>query len=253
MSDRRWWRRAQAARALGLIGERRAFDGLVAALDDSHEEVRAAAVESLGRLGDPRAVAALLARLPQQSRHQRVRIIEALRELGREAGPEILEYARRQTESLPLVADVIVLTMGTRAVDDLVHWCDDERPDTRAAAIGALGTIGLDDRTYYYALKALGDGDADVRAMAARALGRSGRVDAARYLAQHLDDDWTVAAHAARALGGLAASGLQVLKDRAAGEGPAAALAQQMLLEMRSRVARQPAGAGRVSVHGLAS
>ena len=253
LSDRRWWRRADAARALGLIGERSAWAGLIAALDDAHEEVRASAVESLGRLADPRAVPELLARMPHQSRHQRVRIVEALRALGREAGPQLLEYARGHAESLPLVADLLVLTVGSAAVDDLVTWCDDERPDTRAAAIGALGSIGLDDRTYYYALKLLGDPDRSVRAMAARALGRSGRVDAAPYLAQHLDDDWTVAAHSARALRGLAASGLRLLEDRALGEGPGAALARQMVWEAGARLGRRRTSAVRPGVPGLAA
>ena len=239
LTHRHWWLRAGAARALGLIADPSAYEGLVAALDDAHDEVRAAAVEGLGRLGDARAVSELVARLPSQSRHQRVRIIEALREIGRAAGPQILEYARQHVESLPLVGNVLALTSGPVAVADVTNWCGHDRADVRAAALGALGTIGLDDRTYYHALKALGDPDPTVRAMAARAVGRSGRGDAARYLARHLDDDWAVAGQSARALRDLGPDGLRRLEISAASGGPAAGLARQMLWEASVRGVHQ--------------
>lgn len=54
-------------------------------------------------------------------------------------------------------------------VDPLLQWCTDSRSDVRAAALGALGSIGLDNRSYDVALRALGDADPQARAMAARA------------------------------------------------------------------------------------
>ena len=98
----------------------------------------------------------------------------------------------------------------------------------RAAALDALGSIGLDDRSYY-ALRALGDADPHVRAMAARALGRARREDAASYLAPRLDDDWLPAAQAAGARRRLGQRGLAVLQARADDEGQAGDLARQML------------------------
>jgi len=85
-------------------------------------------------------------------------------------------------DRLTLVGDILAVTAGTAAAADLMSWSNANDPQVRAAAIGALGTIGLDDRGFYFALRALDDDQAMVRAMAARALGRSGRDDAVEYL-----------------------------------------------------------------------
>lgn len=231
LRDRRWWRRAAAVRAIGLVSDNDAFEPLVDALDDPHEEVRAAAVDALGRLGDPRAIAPLIDRLPDQSRNQRVRIVDALRQLGQSAGDALLAFVRERPERLPLVADVLAGAAGTAAVKDLMAWCADAAPAVRSAAMSALGTVGLDDQSYYYALRALTDEDAGVRAMAARALGRSGCADAAEYLAERLADEWSVAAHSARALARLSSAGRDALQRRATEPGQAGELARQMLWE----------------------
>ena len=236
--DRRWWRRANATRSLGVVHDTPSFQVLVAALDDTHEEVRAAAVEALGRLGDLGAVPELLTRLPQQSRHQRVRIIDALGSLGADGAPTLMEFIRRQPEVLPFVADLVPAICGSSAAEQVLAFCDHDAAAIRAAAFNVLGTIGLDDTNFYYALKALGDAEPGVRAMAARALGRSGRDDAASYLGELLNEtDWTVAAASARALLGLGAAGAATLAASASGDGQAAALAKQMLWEQQARLA----------------
>jgi HEAT repeat protein len=236
--DRRWWRRAEATRSLGVVRDADSFAAFVSALDDPHEEVRAAAVEAFGRLGDLGAVPELVARLPQQSRHQRVRIVDALRSLGREGGPTLMEFVRKHPEVLPYVADLVPAICGSAAAEELLTFCDNSDPAIRAATFNILGTIGLDDSNFYYALKALDDGDAGVRAMAARALGRSGRDDAAPYLGERLNEaDWAVAAESARALLALGAEGAKFLTARAGGDGQAAALAKQMLWEQQARSA----------------
>ena len=240
LEDHRWWRRAEAARAFGVVAEPAGFDLLIGALDDPHEEVRAAAVGALGRLSDPRAAVPLVARLAEQSRHQRVRIVDALRSLGPSAGPPLLAFARSHPEALPQVADLIAMACGSAAVDDLTGWLAHQRGDVRAAALSALGSTGVDDRTYYHALKALSDEDAGVRAMAARALGRSRRDDAAGYLAERLGDEWEVAAQSARALASLSSAGRRELAARADGDRPGAALARQMLWEIDSRAGASP-------------
>ena len=235
LEDHRWWRRADAALAFGVVAEPAGFDRLIAALDDPHEEVRAAAVDALGRLNDVRAAVPLIDRLADQSRHQRVRLVDALRSLGPAAGPPLLAFARAHADALPQVADLIVMTCGPAAVADLTGWLAHERGDIRAAALSALGSTGVDDGTFYHALKALGDEDAGVRAMAARALGRSKRDDAVAYLAERLGDEWEVAAQSARALANLAASGRLALAACAESQRPGAALARQMLWEIDSR------------------
>ena len=236
--DRRWWRRAEANRSLGVVGDVESFPAFVTALDDPHEEVRAAAVEAMGRLGDLRAVQELLSRLPEQSRHQRVRIIDALGALGVEGGPALMDFIRRRPDVLPFVADLVPSVCGTSAAEEVLGFCDHETAAVRAAAFNVLGTIGLDDTNFYFALKALGDEDPGVRAMAARALGRSGREDVASYLGERLnEDDWSVAAASARALLNLGAAGAATLAASATGDGQAADLAKQMMWEQQARAA----------------
>ncbi len=234
LQDRQWWRRAEAALALGFVGEVTAYDALLGLLEDPHEEVRAAAVEALGRLGDVRAVPALLAGLAEQSRHQRARIIDAVSMLGPEGRSDLLAHACRFPEQLPILSEVIASVCGSAAVPNLLEWASAPVPAIRAAAMLALGTIGVDDRSFYHALRALGDVDDDVRAMAARALGRSGRKDATDYLAAHLDDAWLVAAQSSRALASLGLPGIVALEGRSSEDGKAGDLARHMLWEQRA-------------------
>lgn len=234
IGDRRWWKRADAALALGLVREDDAFDALVTALDDPHDEVRAAAAEALGRLGELRAVPVLLARLGDQSRHQSVRIVDAIAMLGGHSGKDLLEHARQYPAQLPLLNELIASVAGSQAVPDLLQWTGAASAPVRAAALHALGTIGLDNHSFYYALRGLNDEDDEVRAMAARALGRTGRDDAVSYLAAHLEDAWVVAANCARALSALGPAGLAILEARAEAGDPAGVLSRHMLWERRA-------------------
>ena len=235
-----WWRQAEAARALGLVRAEGALRPLLACLDDPHEEVRAAAVEALGHLGDPGCVPALLRALPDASRHQRARVVESIRELGPGVAHALVAHARAHPDDLAIVAELIGFTGAASAADDLLAWSSHADAKVRAASLQALGSLGLDDRAYYYVLRALGDVSESVRAMAARALGRSRRADAAPYLAQHLGDEWLVAAHAATALRMLGPSGERELSARQETPGLAGVLARQMLWERRAR----PEGGG---------
>ena len=236
----RWWQRAEAVRALGLVQDGQAYESIVRLLDDDHEEVRAAAVEALGLLGDARAVGPLLGALSNASRHQRVRVVDALSRLGPDAVPAVAEHGSDHPANADVVAEVLGQIGGTQAIGDLVRWTSAADPAVRAAAVGALGTIGLDDRTYYHALRALSDADPSVRGLAARALGRAGRDDAAPYVARLLDDEWIAAAHGARALRRLGVPGETALRARAGETGLAGDLARQMLWE-------QGATAGEIS------
>lgn len=229
LRDRRWWVRADSARALGQIRSAGAFDALAAALDDDHDEVRAAAVEALGLLEDVRAVPALLEGLAAGSRQQRVRVVEALRRFGPAATPRLVEQAARVPADRRTVAAVLGQIGGADAVPVLITWMSDEDAQVRAAAVEAAGTLGIDDRAHYYVLRALQDDAPAVRAMAARALSRSPRAGTARYLEPQLDDAWDVAVQSAVALKRLGREGLEVLQRRAAGGDQAARLAGQML------------------------
>ncbi len=187
LQHRHWWVRADAARALGFVEARSAQPAIMHALDDAHAEVRAAAVEAVGRLGDLSAIPALLGHLADGSHYQRARVIDALRDLGPAVTPALVAFARAHPERARLAVDVLGLIGTAAASESLLEWCGDPRSDVRMAALTALGSIGLDDRSYYFALRALGDADPRARAMAARALGRGRREEAVSYLAERLD------------------------------------------------------------------
>jgi HEAT repeat protein len=229
LAHRRWWRRARAAHALGLVGDVGAVRALVAALEDPSGEVRAAAVEALGLIGDPAAIPELVARLPAHSRYQRVRLVDALQRFGWVGVDALLHHAETHREDRGLIAELLAVVAAPGAVPALLAWSGDPRAEVRASAVRALGAIGVDDRAYYHLLRAIQDDCAEVRAAAAWALGRSGREDAAVYLAPHLQDAWIVAAQTARALRDLGAAGRNALEHAAAsadGE-----LARQVLWE----------------------
>jgi len=232
LDHRSWWVRAEGVRALGLMREAAAVPALLRALDDAHAEVRAAAADALGRVADPTVGPALLARLRDESRYQRARLVEAIRAQGPPIMPALLAHARTDRANAAMTLEVIGLIGDTSAIGELLDWSSDVDPAVRAAALRALGSIGLDDRSFYYALRGLDDADGDVRAMAARALGRSGRRDAVPYLAAHLDDQWLVAAHCATGLRRLGREGAAALQARAASPGQGAELANQMLWEI---------------------
>ena len=208
------------------------MDGLLNALEDPHEEVRAAAVDAIGRLGDPRCGPALLARLRDESRHQRARLIEALRALGSAVVPTLLAHARHHATDTTMVLDILAVVGGTEAIESLLEWTANSDAAVRAAALRVIGSIGLDDRSFFYALRGLDDTDVNVRAMAARALGRSGRQAAVPYLSPRLDDEWLVAAHCATGLRRLGHYGTAALQERAGRTGQGAELARQILWEL---------------------
>jgi HEAT repeat protein len=58
-----YWTRYEACKALGALGDVRAFEPLLQRLGDEDSDVRAAACEALGALGDVRAFEPLLQRL----------------------------------------------------------------------------------------------------------------------------------------------------------------------------------------------
>jgi HEAT repeat protein len=229
LDDRRWWTRAEAARALGLVKCADVVPALAAALDDPFDEVRAGAVESLGLIADPRAIPDLIARLADQSRHQRVRLVHALQQFGAAAVLPLIEHGQAQPADRAAVAEILGSIGAAGALDQLIAWSSDERADVRAAIWQAVGTIGVDDRAYYHVLRALNDSADTVRAAAAWALGRSGRQDAATYLAGRLDDEWLVAAQTARALRALGPAGRRELEAAATTRN--SELARQMLWE----------------------
>jgi HEAT repeat protein len=236
LGSRFWWHRAEAALALGLLHDKKAVPMLTALLDDDHEQVRAAAIDALGQIGDSWAITPLLARLNQPARHERARLVQALRGFGDRATRALVLHGQREAGDRALVATVLSYVGGAGAQDALLEWAAAPDAETRVAVWSALATIGLNERAFYHAIKALNADESPVRATAARALARSGRADAVPQLAGKLDDDWEVAAQSARALSRLGAEGQAALQRRIdSGAGLGHDLARQVLWESSHR------------------
>lgn len=236
LGSRLWWRRAEAALALGLLQDRSAAAPLAGLLDDEHEQVRAAAIDALGQIGDPWAIRPLLARIGDPTRHERARLVQALRAFGEDAARALVQHGQRHERDRAVVATILSFVGGAPAAGPLLEWSSSEDAETRTAAWSALAAIGLDERGFYHAIKALNAGEASVRAAAARALSRTGREDAVPQLAGRLDDDWEVAAQSARALARLGTPGLDALRRRIKdGDGLGCELARQVLWESGAR------------------
>jgi HEAT repeat protein len=230
-----WWRRATTLRALGLIRAEDQTATIVAGLDDEHPDVRAAALDALTDLQSPASLQAIVVRMHDASLH-RGRRAAALASFGSRCEPFLLELADVDPAHRLNYARALEICGTERSRAALWCWMGDPRADVRAAALGALARIGLDERCAGAALKALDSTDVQERAMAARALnGWSGSGAAAR-LARHLDDTWTVAVCAARSLRSMGDIGLVELQASLARPGNAGLLARQMLWDESVRL-----------------
>ena len=108
-----WKVRCAAARALGEIGDVRALDGLLLALNDKDGRVQSMVAEALGQIGDAGAVEGLLNVLHDSDEGVRSYAVGALGEIG-----------------------------GPRAVDGLIRALS-EGGISAFCAVVALGEIGL--------------------------------------------------------------------------------------------------------------
>lgn len=227
------WRRAVALHVFGLIQDRQRAAAIVAALDDSHEDVRSAALDALTDLQDPATLPAIVVRLHDASL-QPERRMAALTAFGSLAESHVLELADLDPQYRIHCAQALAICGTAASRPALCRWIDDARPEVRTAALTALRYIGLDEVALRQTLPALASDDVHVRAAAARALRGCGDEAAtvAPRLAAHLDDVWEVAVSAADSLTGMGAAGLDELQRRAQRQGVAGELARQKLWQL---------------------
>ncbi len=158
-----WKTRWQAAQALGELGDPRAIEPLIEALEDTNQWVRIVAAEALGQLRARQAVEALILCLDDPSIWVRRAAVVALGEIG-------------DPRAVPPL------------VERLLHHPSTEWPvelrDVAARALGRLGPPALEALT-----AALEDEDKWVRQAAVRALGQMGNPQAADALIAVLDSD----------------------------------------------------------------
>ena len=224
-----WWRRALALRALGLAQARDYTAQLIAALDDSHPDVRAAALDGLADMRDLTALQAIVVRVHDTSLH-RGRRGAALKAFGSDCEPFLLELAEVDSENRLNYIHALAICGTARSRPLLCRWTRDRRIEVRATAFEALAYVGLDDDAARVAIEGLENDDPRVRAMAAYALrGWQGAGDAAARLAPHLDDTWAVAVRAARTLQSMGPAGSVELQARTSRQDIGGLLARQML------------------------
>ena len=162
--------RGPAVTALGQLGDPRAVNPLIRALNDSDSGVRGAAATALGDLGDDGAAKPLITVIQNDEWSVREAAVAALGNIGAHAvGPLIAaphdqdEYVRRAAaEALGQIGD-------PRAVEALTSALDDESAAARQAAAEALGQIGDPDAVEPL-IGARNDQNAKVRVAAAAAL-----------------------------------------------------------------------------------
>lgn len=163
--------RESAAEQLGLLGDARAVSPLRAAAADVDARVRSAAVASLVRLGRD----TLLPEIVKGLRHEDPRVVVGaavvLGRVGdRAAVPNLVEAFKTDD---PTVGAAVAWALGRCDERAVVPWLVAalEQRFAAAQAAEALGSLG-DERAWPALSEALAAEDPEVRAAAARALGR---------------------------------------------------------------------------------
>lgn len=211
----RWWRRLDAARALGIVGTRADANRLRLLLGDKHPAVRLAAAQALAAVDDPPLVRTAVTRYPGETLAVRLFITSTLRtvwHLAEAPLQDLLGAADAPAADLAAwlaLAESLNLPSHRAAITALaVH----ANPEVRAAAARAL-------RRYPHAesvetvRRLLDDPQDFVRAAAAQALGMLRATEAEPELARGLTDHaWWVRFRCALSLALLGESGRAALR-----------------------------------------
>ena len=217
LRDRRAWRRAEAAYALGDMASTQAIPPLLRALSDSSRDVRGAAARSLGRLGADAAVEPLVRALAHEEVPRSV-AGQALLELGDATLPALRVLATDEDAGLRETAVELLGILGSPADEPiLVQRLRDSSAEVRARATRALGRLAA-AKSADAVRTALEDRIPFVRAAAARAIGEIGDRGSAGALLELAEDGSHDAAQAAaRALARVDARILQEADRRRSG------------------------------------
>jgi len=223
--------RQMAAFALGVIGDVRAKDALVAALADASPMVQGSAAEALGLIGDPTAadpIGRMVAQIvasgalpnpPGEDDDSRRDTATAAARLGIFALVRLKSYGALAAATLATpeggpkvswwpVAYALQRLEDKRGLTALLALAKDANPYARAFAVKGLGAL-KDRAALPVLMPLLTSGDRGVLIETIRALGKIGDVSAAQPLLKMVHDaavDPTVKLEAVSALGGLHAT-----------------------------------------------
>ena len=197
------WRRALAARRLGLLDAPEMCEALRKALERGPEFVTIQAVLALSRLRDLAGLAWLLQHPDATARRTRRQLVTLLERFGPEAAGELRTAVAAGKATAPIqvaAIEVLGLHRDTASVDVLENVLRQGETEARIAAARALGRIGA-RKSAPALVRALDDETWQVRAQAARALGAvPDPANVAPLAAQVGDVAFWVRRHAAYAL-----------------------------------------------------
>jgi HEAT repeat protein len=160
----------QAAQALGLLGDIRAVEPLIAVLRGENFSLKCAAAESLGKLKDPRAFEPLSVLLWKGEGELQIKAQEALTEMGPMVVEPLCRILLAQNDPRRFfVTDLLTKIHDVRAIGPLVSVLGVGENGIGTTAADAL--IGIGRPAVDALLVAVTSQDAVVRRLAARALG----------------------------------------------------------------------------------
>lgn len=196
--------RRSAARALGLIGDRRAVEPLMGLTKDDHPDVREHVYHSLGQLGDVRALQALITGANDDNLEARGAAVTALGALKDPRALEALFACTRHGDNH--IRGAAIEALGEiddpRVIEPMVNALTDKRHNVRKAAADALVKQG--GSIVEALLPALQSTDEVARSSAAETLGQLGDPSAVPSLIASLRDKAvSVRKESARALGNI--------------------------------------------------
>jgi HEAT repeat protein len=136
--------RGAAAWSLGGLRDARAFMPLLVALDDADPSARAGAAAGLGRFADPRATGPLISALEDDDERVRARVVSALGEIGDRKTVQFLMATLMfdPSEAVRHNAADALGEMGAVAVPPLLEALDGETEEARSWIVAALESIG---------------------------------------------------------------------------------------------------------------
>ena len=182
-NDEPWEAKGNAALALGLIGDERAGQPLIAALQDQNACVRAAAVEALGAIQAPGRLQALIAALKDHDPKVRKCAAGGAGSIGGAAAVEPLIQMLKDEDRT--VREIVARALGAhkdpRAVDALIAALKDPYANVQINAAEALGQIKSPEAVPPL-LGLLANDEEAVRGAAAKGLGDLGDARALKAL-----------------------------------------------------------------------
>lgn len=212
--SRYWWRRLEAARALGIVGTVKDRAAVLELLRDEHPAVQIAAATALPRVADEALFGQVMDEIFALPKVTRTYLTGILRQKAAAAAVPLAHRIRTGEGAAELAAWIALAASldDPRAIEAALKHATHPSAFVRRTVARALGRFAGPDAARVLA-DLVGDGDPSVRAAAARSLGELGATGAVPLLAPLVGDPvWQVRLHAALSLAQLGERGRAALR-----------------------------------------